>query len=69
MSDRDILEKAEARELLPFYYNNVREVGKAEAAERLTKRIRIIQRYYGFDFDRRVRGFMRQIDEQELLND
>lgn len=69
MSDRNILEKAEARELLPFYYNNVREVGKVEAAERLTKRIRVIQRHYGFDFDRRVRGFMRQIDEQELLND
>ena len=69
MSDRAILEKAEARELLPFYYNNVREVGKVEAAERLTKRIRVIQRHYGFDFDRRVRGFMRQIDEQELLND
>jgi len=69
MSDRDILEKAEARELLPFYYNNVEKVGKIEAAERLSKRIRVIQRHYGFDFDKRVRGYMRQIDQEELLND
>jgi hypothetical protein len=69
MSDREILEKAEARELLPFYYNNVEKVGKVEAAERLTKRIRIIQRHYGFDFDKRVRGYMRQVDQEELLND
>ena len=69
MSDRDILEKAEARELLPFYYNNVEKVGKIEAAERLSKRIRVIQRNYGFDFDKRVRGYMRKIDQEELLND
>ena len=69
MSDREILEKAEARELLPFYYNNVEKVGKIEAAERLSKRIRVIQRHYGFDFDKRVRGYMRKIDQEELLND
>ena len=69
MSDREILEKAEARVLVPSYYATVEKVGKQEAAIWLMKRIRDIERYYGMGFERRVRTYMREVDEQELLND
>lgn len=69
MSDREILEKAEARVLVPSYYATVEKVGKKEAAIWLMKRIRDIERHYGMGFERRVRTYMREVDEQELLND
>lgn len=69
MSDREILEKAEARVLVPSYYATVEKVGKKEAALWLMKRIRDIERHYGMGFERRVRTYMREVDEQELLND
>ena len=69
MSDRETLEKAEARVLVPSYYATVKKVGKQEAALWLMKRIRDIERHYGQGFERRVRTYMREVDEQELLND
>lgn len=69
MSDREILEKAEARVLVPSYYATVKKVGKKEAALWLMKKIRDIERHYGYGFERRVRTYMREVDEQELLND
>lgn len=69
MSDREILEKAEARVLVPSYYATVEKVGKKEAAIWLMKRIRDIERHYGMGFERRVRNYMREVDQQELLND
>ena len=69
MSDREILEKAEARVLVPSYYATVKKVGKKEAALWLMKKIRDIERHYGVGFERRVRTYMREVDEQELLND
>lgn len=69
MSDREILEKAEARELVPSYYATVEKIGKKEAAIWLMKRIRSIERHYGMGFERRVRTYMREIDDEELLND
>lgn len=69
MSDREILEKAEARVLVPSYYATVKKVGKQEAALWLIKRIRDIEKHYGYGFERRVRAYMREIDNEELLND
>ena len=69
MSDREILEKAEARVLVPSYYATVKKVGKKEAAVWLIKRIRDIEKHYGYGFERRVRAYMREIDNEELWND
>ena len=69
MSDREILEKAEARVLVPSYYATVEKVGKKEAALWLMKRIRDIERHYGQGFERRVRTYMREVDNEELFND
>jgi len=69
MSDREILEKAEARVLVPSYYATVEKIGKKEAAVWLMKRIRDIERHHGQGFERRVRAYMREVDNEELLND
>ena len=69
MSDREILEKAEARVLVPSYYATVEKVGKKEAAIWLMKRIRDIERHYGMGFEQRVRTYMREVDNEELIND
>lgn len=69
MSDREILEKAEARMLVPSYYATVEKIGKKEAAIWLMKRIRDIERHYGMGFERRVRTYMREVDNEELFND
>jgi Tfp pilus assembly protein PilE len=69
MSDREILEKAEARILVPSYYATVKKIGKKEAAFWLMKQIRNIERHYGQGFERRVRTYMREVDNEELIND
>jgi hypothetical protein len=69
MSDREILEKAEARVLVPSYYATVEKVGKQEAALWLIRRIRDIEKHYGYGFERRIRAYMREIDNEELFND
>ena len=69
MSDREILEKAEARVLVPSYYATVEKIGKKEAAVWLMQRIRDIERHYGMGFERRVRTYMREVDNEELFND
>jgi hypothetical protein len=66
MSDRQQLEKAEARILVPSYYRTVELIGKAAAALWLTKQIRRIQPHYGVGFEARCRAYMRQIDEENV---
>ena len=55
--------------LVPSYYATVKKVGKKEAAVWLIKRIRDIEKHYGYGFERRVRAYMREIDNEELWND
>lgn len=68
MSDREQLEKAEARILVPSYYATVEKIGKKDAALWLTKQIKSKEKFYGFGFEARCRAFMRTVDEQELGN-
>jgi len=68
MSDRQQLEKAEARILVPSYYRTVELIGKPAAALWLTKQIRRIERMYGYGFEARCRAYMRQVDDDNLGN-
>lgn len=64
MSDRIQLEKAEARVLVPSYFHNVAVMGKPAAAAWLSRQIAKTQAHYGYGFDNRVRGYMRQIADE-----
>jgi hypothetical protein len=66
MSDREQLEKAEARMLVPSYFATVALLGKPKANVWLTKQIALIEKHYGKGFDARCRGYMREITETEL---
>lgn len=68
MSDRDQLEKAEARILVPSYFATVALLGKPKANAWLTKQIARIEAHYGKGFDARCRKFMREITETELCD-
>ena len=68
MNDRQQLEKAEARILVPSYYRTVELIGKPAAALWLTKQIRRIERMYGYGFEARCRAYMRQVDDENLGN-
>ena len=68
MSDRQQLEKAEARILVPSYYRTVELIGKPAAVLWLTKQIRRIERMYGYGFEARCRAYMRQVDDDNLGN-
>ena len=67
MSDRIILEMAEARVLTGNYVAASKSKGKALAATFLAKQIKKIEPLYGNGFDQRVRGYMREIFESEFL--
>jgi hypothetical protein len=66
MSDREQLEKAEARMLVPSYFATVALLGKPRANVWLTKQIAHLEPHYGKGFDARCRGYMREITETEL---
>jgi len=66
MSDREQLEKAEARMLVPSYFATVALLGKPRANVWLTKQIAHLEPHYGKGFDARCRCYMREITETEL---
>ena len=68
MSDRDQLEKAEARMLVPSYFATIALLDKQRANAWLTKQIARIEKHYGAGFDARCRSFMREIVETELCD-
>jgi len=66
MSDREQLEKAEARILVPSYFATVALLGRPKANIWLTKQIAHTEKHYGKGFDARCRKYMREITETEL---
>ena len=68
MSDRDQLEKAEARMLVPSYFATVALLGKPKANVWLTSPIGKVAQHYGVGFDTRCRSYMREIVETELCD-
>ena len=68
MSDRDQLEKAEARMLVPSYFATVALLGKPKANVWLTSQIGKAAKHYGVGFDARCRSYMREIVETELCD-
>jgi hypothetical protein len=69
MSDREQLEKAEARMLVPSYFATVALLSKPKANVWLTKQIALREKHYGKGFDARCRGYMREIVEIELCEE
>ena len=66
MTDRVQLEQAEARVLVPSFFHNAKKKGRPFATIWLGKQIARLQPFYGYGFDQRVRGYMRQITDGEL---
>jgi hypothetical protein len=69
MSDRIILEMAEARMLVASYFAARKTHGKAEARRFLEKQLKKLEKIYGKDSDVRLRANMRQIATEELLEE
>lgn len=65
MSDRQILEMAEARELVPSYYATEKKLGKEGAQKWLQARLQKLEKIYGRGFEDRCRQLMRQIHKGE----
>ena len=65
MSDRKILEMAEARELVPSYYATEKKLGKAEAQKWLANRLAKLEKIYGKGAEERIRANMRLIHKGE----
>lgn len=64
MSDRVYLEQIEAKEMLENYNIKTAESGKVESRKWLESRIEKLERIYGNGFSNRVRGYMRQLDDE-----
>ena len=64
MSDRVYLERTEAKEMLENYNIKTAEAGKVESRKWLESRIGKLERIYGNGFSNRVRGYMRQLDDE-----
>lgn len=65
MSDRQILEMAEARELVPSYYATEKRLGKEGAQKWLQSRLQKLEKIYGRGAEERIRFFMRTIHKGE----
>lgn len=66
---REVLEMAEARELVPSFFATRQKKGAEFAAKWLTTQISKRQRMFGPGFDQRVRGYMRHIVDVELMGE
>ena len=69
MSDRIILEMAEARMLVSSYFAARRTHGSAEARKFLEKQLKKLEKVYGKDCDVRLRANMRRVATEELLEE
>ena len=69
MSDREILEMAEARVLLYSYFAAKRTYGAPAARAFLTKNLTKLEKLYGKDCDVRIRRYMRHVKDTETLTD
>ena len=69
MSDRIILEMAEARMLLASYFAGRRTYGKAEARKFLEKQLVQLEKIYGKGSNVRLRANMRIVATEELLEE
>lgn len=69
MSDRVILEMAEARMLVASYFAAKRTFGPVQARVFLTKQLRKLEKTYGKESDDRLRKYMRVVATEELLVD
>jgi len=69
MSDRIILEMAEARMLVASYFAARRTHGKLAARRFLEGQLKVLEKTYGKGSDVRLRANMRQIATEELLED
>lgn len=65
MSDRVILEMAEARELVPSYYAIEKRIGKPEAQKWLANRLAKLEKIFGKGAEERIRANMRLIFKGE----
>lgn len=65
MSDRQILEMAEARELVPSYYATEKKLGKEGAQKWLQARLQKLEKIYGRGAEERIRVNMRNIFKGE----
>ena len=66
MSDRIILEMAEARMLVASYFAAKRTYGASEANRFLEKQLKKLEKLYGKGSDVRLKNNMRHITNEEL---
>ena len=69
MSDRVILEMAEARMLVASYFAAKRSYGSVEANKFLAKQLKKLEKTYGKKSDERLKRYMRVVSDTELLVD
>ena len=67
MSDRVLLEMAEARVLVFSYYRNREVLGKVLAEKWLGKRLKKLEKFYGKGVGERVRVYMRCISDRDYF--
>ena len=67
MSDRVTLEMAEARELVINFHDKQRRLGRPAARQWLAQAFNVTQRRFGGQMAvDRVKGYMRQIEAEEM---
>jgi hypothetical protein len=69
MSDRVQLEMAEARMLVASYFAAKRSYGPVEANKFLAKQLKKLEKTYGKKSDARLKRYMREVSDTELLVD
>ena len=69
MSDRVILEMAEARMLVASYFAAKKTFGPVQARVFLDKQLKKLEKVYGKESDVRLKKYMRVVAETELLID
>jgi hypothetical protein len=69
MSDRVQLEMAEARMLVASYFAAKRSYGPVEANKFLAKQLKKLEKTYGKKSDKRLKRYMREVSDTELLVD
>jgi hypothetical protein len=69
MSDRAILEMAEARILVASYFAAKRTYGGTQANSFLIKQLKSLEKLYDKDSGDRLRANMRTVADEELLID
>jgi len=67
LSDRVLLEMAEARVLVFSYYRNREVLGLALAGKWLGKRLKRLEKFYGKGVGERVRVYMRCISDRDYF--